>query len=68
MWYSSPEHEWDVNWFAVGLGQVGASKQLFTKMFKDKDLKGFNRKPSFCEGKESKLNVHDFKLRLKINA
>lgn len=68
MWYSSPEHEWDVNWSAIGIGRESASEQLFSKMFRNRDMEGFNRKPSFNEQKASNLSVHDFKLRLKVNA
>ena len=33
MWYCAGKHEWDVNWFALGLGEETASEALFKKMF-----------------------------------
>ena len=65
MWISSPKHDLDVNWFALGFGEEVASRELYKKMAKE-ELKGFNRKPSFRHGFPSSFAVHDFELRVKV--
>jgi hypothetical protein len=66
MWISSPKHDFDVNWFALGFGEEVASKNLYKKLALNKKLEGFNRKPSFRDGEPSSFAVHDFELRVKV--
>ena len=65
MWITSPSHDTDVNWFAIGFGEDQASENLYMRFVEQKELRGFNRSPSLKDGQTAKITSYDFDLGIK---
>ena len=65
MWITSPSHDTDVNWFAVGFGDETASQRLYMRFVEQNELKDFNRSPSINDESVAKITTYDFDLGIK---